>query len=147
MNGKQAIPRYEDLYGSTYVSPEDFPDGKRAKVKITAFEVLELAVYKGGRAVKNKKVVLTCEGCKKKIAVNKTSAKRLAQAWSKDFTKWPGHFITVEGGEVNGKAATLLTPVRDSAAPATVTTADESGDETLMDGEDLSFPEEKIPNQ
>lgn len=143
MSKREPIPCYNDLYGSTFVSPEDFPDGKRAKVKIVSFEVSELAVYKGGRAVKNKKVVLTCENCKKKIAVNKTSAKRLAQAWGKDFNNWPGHYITVEGGEVNGKAATLLTPVRDNPPSANVTTAQETGDETLHD--DLEFDESKLP--
>lgn len=140
---KTPLPRYEDLYGSTYVSPEDFPEGKRAKVKIINLEALDLTVYKGGRAVKNKKVVLTCENCKKKIAVNKTSAKRLAAAWGKDFTLWVGKTIIVEGGEVNGKAATLLQPVRDTAPAAAVTAHEETGDETLA--EDLDFPEDKVP--
>lgn len=146
MSKAQAIPRYEDLYGSQFVSPEDFPEGKRAKVKIQSFEVSELAVYKGRGVVKNKKVVLTCEGCKKKIAVNKTSAKRLASAWGKDFAAWPGHYIFVEGGEVNGKAATLLTPVRDNPPAATVTTPQETGDETLHDDDLSNIDESAIPN-
>lgn len=146
-----AIPKYDDLYGSEYVSPEDFTPGQRIKVQIARFEILELTVAKGGRAIKNQKCVLTVNGTdgkprKKKIAVNKTSAKKLAAAWTKDFQKWVGHWITVEGGDVNGKAATLLHPVRDNTtpAPASVTHPQETGDETLSD--DLAIDENAIPD-
>lgn len=107
-----SIPRYEDLYGSEYVSPEDYPEGHSVTLKILRHEVIELTCVKAGRAVKNMKCVLTCEGSKKKVAVNKTSAKRLAMAWGKEFKSWEGHYITVEGGQVNGRPATLLTPTQ-----------------------------------
>ena len=48
----------------------------------------------------------------KKLAVNKTSAKRLRAAWGENFPDWVGHTITVARGQVNGKAATLCTPVK-----------------------------------
>jgi hypothetical protein len=116
------LPKYEDIYGSEYVSPEDYPSGKSTRAKITAIEGLELTCNKGGRMIKNVKYVLTCSGLKKKVAVNKTSAKRLAMEWGKDGLKWVGHTIEIAGGLVGNKPATLLTPIVGSAeqsAPAT----------------------------
>lgn len=123
------LPRYEDVYGSQYVSPDDFHGGKTVTVKIVDLEHLELTCVKGGRPQKNMKIVATCDGCKKKLAINKTSAKRLAMAWGKDFTNWIGKSIQVGGGEVNGRPATLVTPVKGPGEPTP----------PANEAEDLSF--------
>lgn len=125
------IPRYEDVYGSPFFSPVDFNNGQTIRLKIISTSVDELTCVKGNKAVKNLKCVLTCQGEKKKIAVNKTSAKRLAAKWGKEFSGWHGKTIIVGAGEVNGKPATLLTPVDDADRAEPV--------------DELSIPEENIP--
>lgn len=143
---RKPLPRYQDVYGSEYVSPDDIPEGKVFRAKILDIEGLELTCIKGGKPVKNVKYVLTCEKVKKKIAVNKTSAKRLAMAWGQDGLKWIGQSIEVRSGMVNNKPATLLTPVKGAPVPnlPTVPPPDEPGSN---DGpmEDLSLPDESIP--
>lgn len=102
------IPCYEDMYAGTYFSPEDFGPGEQLVVTITAHEAMELTVRGKG---KNWKMVLTVADQMKKVAVNKTSWKRLVLAWGKDFDAWIGGQIRLERGEVNGKSATLCTPL------------------------------------
>lgn len=153
MANRAPLPRYEDIYGSEYVSPDDFPEGKKFKAKILNVEAIELTCIKGGRPVKNVKYVLTCEKVKKKIAVNKTSAKRLAMAWGKDALKWIGCVIEMEGGFVNNKPATLLTPVKGGSSPAKpapnlpTVPKEDPPEPGSFDGQedDLSLPEESIP--
>lgn len=108
------IPRYEDMYAGTYFSPDDFVNGDNAVVTITAHEAGELTVRGKG---KNWRMVLTVAENIKKVAVNKTSWKRLTLAWGKDFDAWIGNTIRVERGEVNGKAAVLCTALARKAAP------------------------------
>ncbi len=103
------IPSYSDMYAGEYFSPEDFGPGESLVVTITAHMPMELTVRGKG---KNWKMVLTVADQIKKVAVNKTSWKRLILAWGKDFDSWIGGQIRIERGEVNGKAATLCTPQR-----------------------------------
>ncbi len=113
----QEIPRYEDMYAGEYFSPEDFAPGESLTVTITSHIAAELTVRGKG---KNWKMVLTVADQIKKVAVNKTSWKRLILAWGKDFDSWIGGQIRLERGEVNGKSATLCTPLprKEPAKPA-----------------------------
>lgn len=108
-NPYQGIPSYEDIYGGQYFSPADLHEGAvTAKiVNLTYDEIFCKGVGK------NSKIILELAGQKKKIVVNKTSAKALAYAWGKDFGAWKGKTVHADGGNVNGKAAVLLTPVKD----------------------------------
>ncbi len=133
---KKPLPKYTDIYGSQYVSPEDFPNGKQVLMKILSLEAIELTCIKGGRPVKNVKIVATCQGSKKKLAINKTSAKRMAMEWTQDFNLWVGKSISVTGGEVNGKPATLCTPIREDGR-----SSEPYDDQT---GEVLDVPEQEI---
>ncbi len=102
------IPRYEDMYAGEYFSPEDFAAGESLLVTVTGHMAAELTVRGKG---KNWKMVLTVADQIKKLAVNKTSWKRLILAWGKDFDSWVGGQIRLERGEVNGKSATLCNPL------------------------------------
>lgn len=111
-NPYAAIPAYEDVYGGEYFSPADLHDGP-VTARITNLSYDEVFCVGAG---KKKKIILTLAGQKKKICVNKTSAKALAFAFSKDFQKWKGQTVAATGGEVNGKAAVLLRPVKASGS-------------------------------
>lgn len=137
------IPSYEDMYGGKYVNPEEDLKGKgKIKLKITHVEALELFCPGAG---KNYKVVLTCYGAKKKVAVNKTSAKKLHAAWGKDYVKWCNHDIVVEYGVVNGKPAVLCAPVKGDASPPPATEAPEEPGANDGPVDDLEIPEDQIP--
>lgn len=131
-------PSYHDMYGGKYVNPDDLKGKGKIKLKIIAVEVLELFCPGAG---KNWKVVFTCHGAKKKVAVNKTSAKKFYAAWGEDYMKWNHHDITVEQGVVNGKQAVLCNPVK---GEATAPPPEEPG---ANDGpvDDLEIPEDQIP--
>ncbi len=110
----QEIPRYEDMYKSDYFSPDDFQPGECLPVKILAVEGLELE-NKAKRVPKKWRAVFTVEGQTKKVAVNKTSYKRLRPVVGVEFEHCVGKWISISGAEVNGKPAVLCTPI---AAPA-----------------------------
>lgn len=124
MNQAQVDRYWDELYGSEYLSPVDL-NGKRVTVKIVKQERLALSV--NGAGAKKPKIVFSCEGCRKKVAMNKTSAKRLALAWGKDFSSYVGRSITIEGGMVMGKPALMLYPagVRDDESEQAQADADQ----------------------
>lgn len=107
-------PRYEDLYASEYFSPVDF-HGPLATFKgplvvtITAHQSREVFCKNAG---KKTRMILTVAGQKKLACLNKTSFKALCFAWGTDFNSWIGRQISIDGGEVNGKAATLCKPIK-----------------------------------
>lgn len=108
-NPYQDIPAYEDVYGGQYFSPADLHTGP-VTAKIIDLTYDEIFCKGVG---KNSKIILTLAGQKKKIVVNKTSAKALAYAFSKDFAQWKGKTVHADAGNVNGKAAVLLTPIKE----------------------------------
>jgi len=98
--------KYEDIYGSEYLSPPDIPADKTIKVTFIACDVREL--YCNGQ--KNVRCVMTVDGAKKKVAINKTSAKVLAKAWGKEFSDWLNKPVIIRRGQVNRREAILVSP-------------------------------------
>ena len=114
------IPRYEDMYGSTYVSPEDFTVGKEVKAVLAEMEARK--VWCPGKGENDRvtfHLVVNGVQSKKRVVVNKTSAKALAAKWGKDYTKWTGKTVTVRRAEVSGRAAVLITPLDNPEIPQT----------------------------
>ena len=105
-----SVSRYEDLDGSQYLSPEDLKPGEIKTVSFDSFKEEELTCNVGGRVNKGVKVVMTVPGAKKKVAINKTSAKALSRAWGKDFKDWVGKPVTIQRGRVNNKPCVLVRP-------------------------------------
>lgn len=120
----QAIPSYDDIYGSEYLNPVDL-NGKTIRVVFTQADARELRCQNQ----KNHKIVLRAKlengtPCKKLVAVNKTSAKQLAAAWGKPDTKagcknWLGKRADLSHAKVQAfgalKDCVLITPVDDAA--------------------------------
>lgn len=98
--------KYEDLYGSEYLSPDDLKAGQTVETTFTGYEVRELFC----RGKKNLRCTMTAKGAKKRVCINKTSAKALARAWGKDFAGWIEKPVTIRRGMVNKKTAILVTP-------------------------------------
>jgi hypothetical protein len=76
---------FDDIYGSKYLSVADLKDGEpRFKVgKVTIEELRE----KNGTT--KRKYVIWFEGVEKGLVINKTNAKKLADAYGKQSAKWP----------------------------------------------------------
>lgn len=117
----EPIPRYTDMYASEFFSPDDFEFGKPLLLQITGHEASKLKLAKAGRVVENWKMVLLVSGAPqglhlKKLAINKTSFRRLKLKWgagavSDDWVNTlVGQWISVGRDKVNGKDATLATP-------------------------------------
>ena len=137
MTVAQAIPSYDAMYGSEFLNPLDL-SGKTVRVIFTKAEVLELRCQNQ----KAHKIVLTAKlengtPCKKKVAVNKTSAKQLAIAWQKPDTakgcvNWLGKRADLSHAKVQafGKLCdcVLISPVDDAVSPPVVHEDDDLGE-------------------
>jgi hypothetical protein len=94
---------FDDLYGSRYLSASDL-HGETPRRKIGKVEVAELKEKDG---TTKKKFVLFFAGEDKSLVLNKTNARRLAEAFTKDPTKWVG-----EGVELYSETTTFGEGVR-----------------------------------
>lgn len=142
---KQTIPSYDALYGSEFLNPLDL-GGKTVRVIFTKAEVLELRCQNK----KAQKIVLTAKlgngtPCRKKVVVNKTSAKQLALAWGKPNTAtgckcWLEKRADLSHAKVQAfgslKDCVLITPVDDAVAPP-----------VLNDEDDLAPPPGEMPDE
>jgi hypothetical protein len=94
---------FDDLYGSRYLSAADL-HGETPRRKIGKVEVAELKEKDG---TTKKKFVIFFAGEDKSLVLNKTNARRLAEAFTKDPTKWVG-----EGVELYSETTTFGEGVR-----------------------------------
>jgi hypothetical protein len=105
----------DEIYGSEFLSPDDIPQGKKITViiQLADWQHFPEAICKGRKIPAHDRVTLQCntpagQKCRAKLAVNKTSMRRLRDAWGEDYKKWEGKTITIERGLVDGKKAVLL---------------------------------------
>src|SRR6516164_3889241 len=80
---------FDALYGSKYLSVADLKDGE-PRLKIGKVEVAELREKNGAS---KRKYVMWFEGADKGLVVNKTNAKKLADAYGKQTQKWIGQIV------------------------------------------------------
>lgn len=90
-----------DLFPSPWLKPEDL-GGRAVTVTIVAAQVEEIRQFDGSKAAK---LVLTFEKATKKLIVNKTQAKRLAEVTKTEaFADWAFHRVTLKPAVAqNGK--------------------------------------------
>lgn len=97
-----------DLFPSPWLKAEDLA-GRAVVVKIVAAQVETLRQFDGTQAPK---LVLTFEKAKKRLIVNKTQAKRLAEVTKTEaFADWAGHRVTLKPAVAqNGKPTVGIDP-------------------------------------
>ena len=97
-----------DLFPSPWLKAEDLA-GRAVVVKIVAAQVETLRQFDGTQAPK---LVLTFENAKKRLIVNKTQAKRLAEVTKTEaFDAWAGHRVTLKPAVAqNGKPTVGIDP-------------------------------------
>jgi hypothetical protein len=111
MNPNPTPRTVSDLFPSPWLKPEDLA-GRAVVVKIVAAQVETLRQFDGTQAPK---LVLTFERATKRLIVNKTQAKRLAEVTGTEaFAAWAGHRVTLKPAVAqNGKPTVGI-----DAAPA-----------------------------
>lgn len=105
---------FDDIYGSKYFSVADLKDGE-PRFKVGKVEVAELREKNG--TTKRKYVVLF-EGVEKGLVVNKTNAKKLADAYGKQSTNWIGQIVQLYSEDTSFGKGVRVRPLRKPAAPA-----------------------------
>lgn len=143
----EALELMAQIYQSRFIGLKDVKEAGRAvtlKIRSVSVEELQPIMLEGKRIEGGEKGILIFDrpvGKKCELILNKTSYRALKRAWGDDPKLWVGSSVSVEQGKVNGKEATLVTPVattntKTSSAPAN--TPESAAD-------DLSFPEDRIP--
>jgi hypothetical protein len=104
---------FDDIYGSKYFSVSDLKDGE-PRVKVGKVEVAELQEKNG--ATKRKFVILF-EGVDKGLVVNKTNAKKFADAYEKQSSKWVGQIVQLYSEDTSFGKGVRVRPLRKLATP------------------------------
>jgi hypothetical protein len=105
---------FDALYGSKYLSVADLKDGE-PRLKIGKVEVAELREKNG---TSKRKFVIWFEGADKGLVVNKTNAKKLADAYGKQPQKWIGQIVQLYSEDTTFGKGVRVRPLRKPATPA-----------------------------
>jgi hypothetical protein len=118
---------FDDIYGSKYLSVADLKDGEpRFKVgKVTIEELRE----KNGTT--KRKYVIWFEGVEKGLVINKTNAKKLADAYGKQSAKWIGQLVLLYSEDTTFGKGVRVRPLR---KPATLAAPDPDLDDAIPFG-------------
>jgi hypothetical protein len=104
---------FDSLYGSKYLSVADLKDAE-PRLKIGKAEIAELREKNG--TIKRKYVILF-EGVDKGLVINKTNAKKLADAYGKQPSKWIGQFVQLYAEDTTFGKGVRIRPLRKPATP------------------------------
>ena len=104
---------FDALYGSKYLGVADLK-GATPRRKIGKVEVAELRQKDGST---RKKYVLYFEQEDKALVVNATNAKKLAEAFGKDRTLWPGNWVKLYSEPTSFGPGLRTQPLRKATTP------------------------------
>jgi hypothetical protein len=105
---------FDALYGSKYLSVADLKDGE-PRFKIGKVEVAELREKNG---TTKRKYVMLFEGVEKGLVINKTNARKLAEVYGKQSSKWIGQIVQLYAEETSFGKGVRVRPMRKPATPA-----------------------------
>jgi hypothetical protein len=108
------IDDFDDLYGSKYFSVSDLKDSE-PRLKIGKVEVAELREKNG---TTKRKYVMLFEGVEKGLVINKTNARKLADAYGKQSLKWIGQIVQLYSEDTSFGKGVRVRPLRKPATPA-----------------------------
>jgi hypothetical protein len=117
---------FDDIYGSKYFSVSDLKDGE-PRFKVGKVEVAELREKNGAT---KRKFVLLFEGVDKGLVVNKTNAKKLAEAYGKQSSKWVGQTVQLYSEDTTFGKGVRVRPLR-KPAPVTPAASDPELDDAV----------------
>jgi hypothetical protein len=102
------IDDFDDLYGSKYLGVADLKDGE-PRIKIGKVEVAELREKNG---TTRRKYVVFFDGVEKGLVINKTNARKLADAYGKQPSRWIGQIVQRYAEETTYGKGIRVRPLR-----------------------------------
>jgi hypothetical protein len=99
---------FDDMYGSKYLGVPDLKDSE-PRCTIKNVEVEEL---KDKAGVSKHKYVISFEEQTKGLVVNRTNAKKLADAWGKKSASWIGQRVTLYAEDTNFGPGVRVRPIK-----------------------------------
>src|SRR5215207_195069 len=93
---EMAIPEYDDVYGSKYLSAENLDKDCTSEISDVTVETFDRA----GEPAKTK-AVLWLDNQARPLVVTKTNAGNLADAFGKPFKGWIGQTVEIRRERVN----------------------------------------------
>ena|SRR6516164_3337528 len=105
---------FDDIYGSKYFSVSDLKDGE-PRFKIGKVEIAELREKNGAT---KRKYVMLFEGVEKGLVINKTNARKLAEAYGKQSSRWIGQMVQLYAEDTSFGKGVRVRPLRKPATPA-----------------------------
>jgi len=113
-NNSRMTSEFDALYGSKHLTAADLKDGSR-RCKIGKVAIEDFRDKDGST---RRKFVTYLEGEDKGVALNKTNATRLANAFGKDQANWVGKLVELRAEMTGlGKEGIVVTPLRKAAPP------------------------------
>ena len=107
------IDDFDDLYGSKYFSASDLKDSE-PRLKVGKVEVAELREKNG---TTKRKYIMLFEGVEKGLVINKTNARKLADAYGKQSSKWIGQIVQLYSEDTSFGKGVRVRPLRKPATP------------------------------
>jgi hypothetical protein len=104
---------FDKIYGSKYLGEADL-EGGEPRLKISKVELAELRDKSGSSKLK---FVIWFEGADKGLVVNKTNAKKLADAYGKQPDKWVGQIVQLYSEDTSFGKGVRVRPMRKPAVP------------------------------
>jgi hypothetical protein len=105
---------FDDIYGSKYFGVTDLKDGE-PRFKIGKVEIAQLREKNG--TTKRKYLVLF-EGVEKGLVINKTNARKLAETYGKQSSKWIGQIVQLYAEDTSFGKGVRVRPLRKPAVAA-----------------------------
>ena len=103
---------FSDMYGSKYFGVGDLNDGTpRHRIgKVVPGDIAD----KDGST--KRRLLVFFENVEKPLVLNRTNARKLAEAYTEDFTKWPGALVDCYDEETSLGKGVRLRPVKSDPA-------------------------------
>jgi hypothetical protein len=105
---------FDDIYGSKFFGVTDLKEGE-PRLKIGKVEIVELREKNG---TTKRKYVILFEGVEKGLVINKTNARKLAEVYGKQSSKWIGQIVQLYAEETSFGKGVRVRPMRKPATPA-----------------------------
>jgi len=108
------VADFDKIYGSKYLGEADL-EGGEPRLKISKVELVELRDKNGSTKLK---FVIWFEDTDKGLVLNKTNAKKLADAYGKQPDKWVGQIVQLYSEDTSFGKGVRVRPMRKPAVPA-----------------------------
>jgi hypothetical protein len=105
---------FSDMYGSKYFSVADL-NGETPRLRIGKVEAGELKDKDG---TTKRRLLIYFEGVEKPLVLNRTNARKLAETYGEDYSKWVGVVVDLYDEETSMGKGVRLRPVKSIAAGA-----------------------------